>query len=884
MTEIAAQLQNLPLDEEMKDSYLTYAMSVIMARALPDVRDGLKPSQRRILVAMNDLQLGPRSKHRKCAKISGDTSGNYHPHGEQVIYPTLVRLAQSFAMRYPLVDGQGNFGTIDGDPPAAMRYTEARMAPPATDLLDDLKLDTVDFQPNYDETRTEPTVLPGKFPNLLVNGSQGIAVGMMTNIPPHNLTEVCNALIKLIDEPETTVDELAEIVTAPDFPTGGLICGRYGILEAYRTGRGAVTIRAKMHTEDATKGKKTLIVVDEIPYNVLKTTITQKIAQCVKDGLIPDISDVRDESDRKGMRLVVELKRDANVDVVTNQLYQYTQLQHNLPIINIALVNRQPMTLTLKQMLEYYILHRKDVIRRRTQFLLKRARTRAHILEGLILAVADIDEIIQLIRTSPDPPTAKQRLIEKPLRLSESATLRALLPESFVDRAVGADQFLSGPQADAILSMQLQRLTGLEIEKLAKDYAELVEQIEGYEAILRDEALLLDIIREDIYEMRDKYGDDRRSEIVAPVGGFKMEDLIAEENVIVTMSHAGYIKRTPVESYRAQGRGGKGVRGSDNTDDDFLEHLFCACTHDYLLFFTTRGRLYWLKVYDIPSMQRTARGRSIANLLDLHEEESVTSVLPVREFGDRFVVMATAKGIIKKTPLGAFSNPRQAGIIAINLDPDDSLIGASLTGGVDDIMLGTADGLAIRFSEEDVRPMGRTARGVKGISLGKGDHIVDMIVIEPDASVLTVCEKGYGKRTDFDEYRSQSRGGKGLINIKTTDRNGKVVALRTVTDDDELMLIGAKGLVIRFSASDLRQIGRATQGVRLIRIEDGDRIVAVARLAPEENGEIEDKGTKPAGAADESPAPADKASDAPGEDAPSDTDDVGDTDDDNETT
>jgi len=829
------KIQDQLLEEEMRESYLTYAMSVIMARALPDIRDGLKPSQRRILVAMRDLNLGPRSKHRKCAKIAGDTSGNYHPHGEQVVYPTLVRMAQAFNMRYTLIDGQGNFGSIDGDPPAAMRYTEARLAAPAMEMMEDIQYETVDFQPNYDETMVEPVVLPSKFPNLLVNGSTGIAVGMATNILPHNLNEICDGLIKLIENPETTIDELCEIVKGPDFPTGGIICGRSSILQGYKTGKGNVVVRGKLHTEQGRAGR-TLIVIDEIPYQILKTTIVERIADCVKQGIIPDISDVRDESDRNGMRLVVELKRDGNEELVINQLYQYTPLQDTIPIINIALVNRQPRTLNLKELMEYYLLHRREVIRRRTQFLLKKARQRAHIVEGLVLAVADIDEIIRLIRSSPDPATAKQRLMAKPLRLTETETLRKLLPEKFIREKSTVDSFLTEPQADAILAMQLQRLTGLEIEKLADELKKLIEQIEGYEAILSNEQLVSDIIREDLYELKEKYGDKRRTEVSSEeIRSYRVEDLIAVEEVAVTISHEGYIKRVPLDTYRTQGRGGRGIKGAENKEGDWLEHLFIASTHDYLLFFTNRGRVYWLRVYDIPSMSRTSKGRAIVNLINLSKDEEITSVLAVKEFADRFVVMATKAGVIKKTTLDAFSHPRAAGIIAIDLDPNDKLIGVELTTGENDIILATADGMSIRFNEQDVRAMGRTARGVKGINLRKGDEVVDMAIVDPAGDVLVVCENGHGKRTPVEEYRQQGRGGTGIINIKTSDRNGRVVAVKAVRDEDELMLISMQGIIIRFPLKDIRPIGRNTQGVRMIKLDEGDKLCAVARVVPEED-------------------------------------------------
>ncbi len=823
-------------------------MSVIISRALPDVRDGLKPSQRRILVAMNDLNLGPRSKHRKCAKIAGDTSGNYHPHGEAVVYPTLVRMGQSWNMSVPLINPQGNFGSIDGDPPAAMRYTEARMTEAAADLLTDLNRETVDLAPNYDETMTEPVVLPSKFPNLLVNGSVGIAVGMATSIPPHNPGEVCEALLKVIDNPKCTLAEIMEVMPGPDFPTGGIICGRKGIYDGYTTGRGNLTLRAKIHQETTSKGRE-LIIVDEIPYQTVKAHIVTKIADCVTNGNIPEISDVRDESDRNGMRVVVELKKDADPDIIINQLYKYTPLQNTFSIINIALVKNRPLTLDIIQMLRLFIEHRKDVIRRRTRFLLRKARARAHIVEGLLLAQSDIDEIIRIIRQSPDVPAARAALMAKPLRLIEQETLRHILPEAFVTEKTRNDQFLSGPQADAILAMQLQRLTGLEIEKLAREYAALVEEIGGYEAILHQEELLLDIIREDIYEIKEKYKVKRRTEISADVMEFDMDDLIAEEEVVVTISHDGYIKRMPIDTYRCQGRGGRGIIGSDTKDNDFIEHLFIAGTHDYLCCFTNQGRCYWQRVYGIPSLTRQSRGRNIANLLNFEKDEKIAEIQPVRDFDDRMLVLATRDGYIKKTPLSAFGNIRKAGIIAITIEDGDVVIGARVTGGEDEIVLGTADGLAIRFSEKDVRPMGRTARGVRGIRLGKDDEVVDMVITQSGSSLLTVCEKGFGKRTALEDYRVQHRGGKGIINIKTTERNGRVVALKSVNPEDDLMLITGNGIIIRTGLSELRDIGRNTQGVKLIRVDEGDKLVAVARVPhdddDDENGEEQTENTTP---------------------------------------
>jgi len=806
------KFEDMRILDELKNSYLNYAMSVIVSRALPDVRDGLKPSQRRILVAMNDLNLGPRSKHRKCAKIVGDTGGNYHPHGDQATYGTLVRLGQNWNMRYPLIDPQGNFGSIDSDPPAAMRYTEARMAAPAMDMLEDIKHDTVDLIPNYDETRTEPVVLPSKFPNLLVNGSTGIAVGMATNIPPHNVAEVCDALL-------------------------------LGIMDAYTTGRGHLIVRGKVDIETNKKGRDR-IVITEIPYMVVKTTIVSKIADCVHNNTLPEVADVRDESDRHGLRIVVDLKKDVEPEIVLNKLYRYTQLQTTFAIANIALVNNRPETLNIREMLDCFIEHRKTVIRRRSRFLLKRCRNRAHILEGLLLAVSDIDEIIDLIKKSPDTPTAKLNLMGKPLRLAEVATLKKILPEAFIKEKSKGEHFLTGPQADAILTMQLQRLTGLEMEKLAKEYADLTEQIEGYEAILASDEILLDIIREDIYEIKEKYGDARRTKITAAAEQFAAEDLIAEEEVIVTVSHSGYVKRLPIDTYRKQARGGRGIIGSDTKEGDFIKHLFIASTHDYLLIFTNRGKCYWLKVYDIPSMSRQSKGRNIVNLLKLGNQQ-IASIINVSSFEDqdeengkeaqpRQLVMATKNGIVKKTKLSAYSNPRTNGVIAINLDPNDDLIDVALTTGTDHIILGTRDGMTIRFDERQVRSMGRASRGVKGISLRNGDAVVGMVIVEEKASLFTVCENGYGKRTSLENYRPQSRGGIGLKNIKTSERNGKVVALKAVRSKDDLMMITANGMIIRTGLDEIRSIGRNTQGVRLIKLKAGDKLVAAEKIASEE--------------------------------------------------
>jgi len=842
MTEVKKtqeRIEDLRILDELKNSYLNYAMSVIVSRALPDVRDGLKPSQRRILVAMNDLNLGPRSAHRKCAKIVGDTGGNYHPHGDQATYGTLVRMAQDWNMRYTLIDPQGNFGSIDADPPAAMRYTEARMARPAMDMLEDIDHDTVDFVPNYDETRMEPTVLPSKFPNLLANGSMGIAVGMATNIPPHNIAEVCDALLVVINDPDCGFKDIMKVLPGPDFPTGGTICGTKGIKDAYTTGRGHLTVRGKADIETTKKGR-VRIIITEIPYTVIKTTIVSRIADCVHNDVIPEIADVRDESDRHGLRIVVDLKKDADAEIALNKIYRYTPLQSTFAIANIALVNNRPETLNIRGLLDCFIDHRKTVIRRRSRFLLQRCRNRAHILEGLILAVSDIDEIIDLIKKSPDTPTAKLNLMKKPLRLAESATLAKILPKAFIKEKSKGKHTLTGPQADAILTMQLQRLTGLEMEKLAKEYADLTEQIEGYEAILASDQLLLDIIREDIHEIKGKYADSRRTKITAKAEEFEIEDLIAEEEVIVTVSHDGYVKRMPIDTYRRQGRGGRGIIGSDTKEGDFIKHLFVASTHDYLLIFTNRGRCYWLKVYDVPSMSRQSKGRNIVNLLKLQDQQ-IASVINVSSFNgeqdekqQRQLIMATRNGTVKKTKLSAYSNPRSTGVIAINLDPNDALIGASLTKGSDHIILGTQDGMTIRFDESEVRSMGRASRGVRGIKLRPGDAVVGMVIVQEKASLFTVCENGYGKRTAVESYRPQGRGGVGLKNIKTTARNGKVVALEAVQGNDDLMLITAQGMIIRTGLDKIRSIGRNTQGVRLIKLKPGDKLVAAEKILAED--------------------------------------------------
>ena len=820
MIEEKRNVKDILIEEEMKESYLTFAMSVIMSRALPDVRDGLKPSQRRILVAMNDLNLGPGAKFRKCAKICGDTTGNYHPHGEQVVYPTLVRLAQDWSLRYTLVKGQGNFGSIDGDPPAAMRYTEAKMTHASAEMMEDIKQDTVDFTPNYDETRLEPSVLPAKFPNILCNGGSGIAVGMATSIPPHNVNEVCDGIIKIIDNPDVTIDELLAIIKGPDFPTGALICGARGIVDGYKTGRGIITVRAKYHTETA-KNNKQSIVVTEIPYQLNRDRIIERIAELVRNDVIKGITDVRNESDREGSRIVIVLKRNEEVEVVINQLYKHTSLQSSFSIIMIALVNGRPETLNLKQLLNAYIIHRKEIIRRRTRFLLDRAEERAHILEGLRIALENIDEVIKLIKASKTVEDARASLVSR-FSLSER-------------------------QANAILEMRLQRLTNLEQSKIEEEYKKVCENIREYKDILANENLVLDIIREDLHEIKEKYGDERKTEIVADIGEFNMEDLISEEDVTVIITHEGYIKRLPLTTYRKQHRGGKGVTGAGMKEGDFVENLFIASTHDYILFFTDMGKVYWQKVYDVPNASRIAKGRAIVNLLELGKDENVTSTIPIRKFDDRQLVMATKNGIIKKTILRAFGRPKKGGIISILLDDGDKLIGVKLTQGGQEIVLGTENGKAIRFSEHDVRCMGRATRGVKGIGLKGDDKVKGIVVVDKNATLLTVCKNGFGKRTDYSEYSVQRRSGQGVINIKTTDRNGKVVALINVSDDNELMMMTAQGMIIRAAINTIRSIGRNTQGVKLISLKAGDKVVSVAPVIGEDEEETEGTETDEAG-------------------------------------
>jgi len=790
------------IEREMSESYLNYALSVIHSRALPDVRDGLKPSQRRILVAMNDLKLRPSAKYRKCANIAGTTSGEYHPHGESVIYPTLVRMAQRFSLRYPLIDGQGNFGSIDGDPPAAMRYTEARMDGVTVEMMADLDKETVDLQPNYDERLTEPTVLPSRFPNLLCNGSDGIAVGMATSLPPHNLREVASAIRAVLDDPRVPLAELCELVKGPDFPTGGIVMGRRDVLRAYSTGRGRCVVRARYQVEDVRS--KQQLVFTEIPYQVRKSAIIEKIVELVKEGeRLTGIADLRDESDRDGIRLVVELKKGEDPQVVVNQLFQFTPLQTTFSIINLAIADGRPKTLTLRGLIDHFVDHRKEVIRRRTKFLLRKAEERKHIVEGLRIAIDAIDEVIKIIRAAADPDEAKTKLIER-----------------FA---------LSPAQAQAIVDMRLARLTGLEREKLQEEFDALVAEIKDLSDILAREARVVAIIRADIDEIEKSYGDERRTEISLEEieGDFDIEELITEEMMVVTFSRAGYVKRTKLDEYRAQGRGGRGVKGSETKEGDVLRSLFVANTHDHLLCFSNRGKVYWLKVYQVPEGSRTSQGRAIRNLLPLEENETVHTVLRVKAFdAESAVFFATRKGTIKKTMLDAFSRPRTAGIWAIELTEGDELVSVGLARPGDSIILGTATGKAIHFDEKAARSMGRQARGVRGIKLKGDDRVVDMLVAhDPEGLVLTACEKGYGKRTPVKDYPVKNRGGQGVINIKATARNGQVVGLVLCKDGDDVVLMTTSGMIVRSPVGDMRPMGRNTAGVRIINLKEDDALV-----------------------------------------------------------
>jgi DNA gyrase subunit A len=805
------------IEDEMKRSYLDYAMSVIIGRALPDVRDGLKPAHRRVLYAMRQMGLASNRAYRKCAKIVGEVIGNYHPHGDAPAYDTLVRLAQDFNMRNPLVDGQGNFGSVDGDPPAAYRYTEARLEALAESLMADLEKDTVDYQPNFDETTTEPTVLPAPYPNLLVNGSTGIAVGMATNIPPHNLGEVCNGVIWYIEHTligidnqppqqlsrEAKLKELIRLIPGPDFPTGGMIVGRRGIHEAYVSGRGGIQVRAKAEVETTRKGDREQIIVTEIPYQVNKAKLLERIAELVREKTIEGISDLRDESDRSGMRIVIELKRGEVAEVILNNLYKHTQLQQTFGIITLAIVGGRPKVLSLLEVIEHFVEFRREVVRRRIEFELRKAEARAHILEGLRIAIDNLDAVIKLIRGSKNPGEAKSGLI--------------------------AQFSLTEVQSQAILDMQLQRLTGLERQKILDELAELTALITRLRGILASQRLLLQIVVDELKQVRDKFGDPRRTQLIDEEGEFSIEDLITDEDVAVTVTDTGYIKRTPITTYRTQNRGGKGRIGMRTREEDVVNHLFVASTHSYMMIFSNRGRAYWLKVHEIPDVGPDHKGKSIANLVQFEGGEKLAAMLAVQEFDDQhFIFMGTRKGTIKKTELPAFSNPRAGGIIAMGVEEDDELLAVQLSDGKSEVFIGTRDGMAIRFEEGDARPMGRTAYGVRGIQLREGDEVVAMEVVKPGGTLLTVTEKGYAKKTELDEYRVQGRGGYGLKNLEVTDKNGHVVGIAQVHANEELLVITEWGKILRTPASEIRTIGRATQGVRLMELEGEDKIVSVA--------------------------------------------------------
>jgi DNA gyrase subunit A len=882
----------LNIADELKDSYLTYAMSVIISRALPDVRDGLKPSQRRILVAMQDLGLGPTGTTSKCAGIIGETMKRYHPHGDASIYGTLVHMAQDWAMRYRLIHGQGNFGSIAGLPPAAHRYTEARLTPVAAEMLADLDSDTVDFIDNYDGKYREPLVLPSKFPNLLVNGSDGIAVGMATDIPPHNLREVCDAAMKLIDDPDASVFDLMEALPGPDFPTGGIICGGQGILDAYTTGRGRVTLRARAEIRE--EGRNAQIVITEVPYQQTRNRLAEAIGELVKQDRIKGVSEIRDESSQRNgepVRLVLYLKRDADPNLILNQLYQFSPLEKTVSIILLALADGRPKYLTLKQMLDEFIRHRVKVIRRRTEHLLREAKKRTHVLEGQLIAISSLDEVIGICRNAPSREEAKSQLQAMPV--AAAVLERALGAANFTAlvREIGqqAEYRMTEAQADAVVRLQLGQLARLQRDEIVKEYGDLRVKIIGCEELISSEQNILGLIRKDLQELRSKFGDDRKTEITGEVGRLTREDLIEETDNAVTISHNGYVKRLPLDTYRSQHRGGKGVSGGVTREDDFVEHFFVASTHAYLLCFTNRGQVYWLKVYDIPQGSRIAAGRAIANVLSLKPDEKIASVVPVRRFegeGERHLLMATQRGIVKKTPLADYSRPRTGGVIGISLDEGDGLIGVALTEPGDEILLCTNRGMAIRFDEADARAMGRNTRGVKGINLAGEDEVVGMVVADPDGFLLTVCANGYGKRTPFganvagdvtddsDEpveeavaepaseeageegpqdrsnmrYRKQRRGGKGVRDVRTSERNGPVVGVLAVRDTDDIMLITAGGMVNRTHVSEVRVVGRNTQGVRVMGLKEGDRIASLAKVAREEDE---------APAVDETPTPDD---------------------------
>ena len=796
------------VEDEIKESYLSYAMSVIVGRALPDVRDGLKPVQRRILYAMNEMGLTHSKPYRKSAMVVGEVLGKYHPHGDLSVYDTMVRLTQDFKIRYPLIDGQGNFGSVDGDAAAAYRYTEARLAKISDEVLADIEKNTVDFIPNYDQSREEPQVLPTKIPNLLVNGAEGIAVGMATNIPPHNLTEVINGIIALIDNPDITIDKLIGIITGPDFPTGGYILGRDGIKDAYSTGRGSITLQAKTRIEEM-KGGKQRIIVYEIPYQVNKARLIESIADLVRDKKLEGLSDIRDESDKDGMRIVIELKKDENPQIILNNLYKHTSLKSSFGVIMLALVDQQPQILNLKGMLSQYLEHRRKVIIRRTKFDLDKAERRVHLIKGLLIIINDLERAIKIIRFSKD---AEAELMKR--------------------------YKLTQVQVQAILDYRLRQLQNLEIQKLEAEYKELLKLIEKLKDILSDSKNVLAVVKEELIDIRTRYGDERRTHIIAKQAEINIEDLIKEEDVIVTMSHLGYVKRLPVTSYKAQRRGGKGITGAETKDDDFVEDIFVTTTRDYLMLFTNRGKVYWLKVYEIPEAGRYSKGRPIVNLIKLETQEQITAALAIKEFKDTmFVVMATKQGMIKKTRLSEFNNPRSTGIIALRLRDGDELIAVKITTGKQDVVTATRDGYALRSKESDIREIGRSGIGVKGMKLGKGDFMIGMEVVFDKSSLLTVTERGFGKRTDLSAYRVQGRGGKGLINIKTSEKTGLVIGIKEVAKDDEIMVMTSSGVVLRSKVSDIRQTGRSTSGVRLIRLSEGDKAMAVARLASKDEEE-----------------------------------------------
>ncbi|CCD05450.1 TPA: DNA gyrase subunit A [Legionella pneumophila] len=855
MVYLAKEVLPVNIEDELKQSYLDYAMSVIVGRALPDVRDGLKPVHRRVLFAMSELGNDWNKPYKKSARVVGDVIGKYHPHGDTAVYDTIVRMAQPFSMRYLLIDGQGNFGSVDGDAPAAMRYTEVRMSKVAHALLADLDKETVDFSPNYDETEFAPVVLPSRIPNLLVNGSSGIAVGMATNIPPHNLTEVINACIALVDEPDTSLEDLMEIIPGPDFPTAAIINGRAGIIEGYRTGKGRVVIRARTEIETDESSGRQSIIIQELPYQVNKARLIERIAELVRDKKIEGISGLRDESDKQGMRVVIELKRNEVADVVLNNLFAHTQMQNVFGINMVALVDGQPRTLNLKQILEYFIKHRREVVTRRTIFELKKARSRAHLLEGLGIALANIDEMIALIKQSPTPQDAKSALLSKIWQpglvkaMLEKAGSNASRPDDLTEEyGLHENGYkLSEAQAQAILELRLHRLTALEQDKIINEFEELLNLIKELLDILASPERLMQVIRDELIEIKSQFGDERRTEITASQEDLTIEDLITEEDVVVTLSHQGYVKYQPITAYQAQRRGGKGKSATHVKDEDFVERLVIASTHDTLLCFSNHGKLYWLKAYQLPQASRASRGRPIINILPLAEGEEINAMLPVREYKDgSYVFMATKKGTVKKVPLNAFSRPRSNGIIAVDLEEDDSLVGVDITDGARDIMLFTDAGKVIRFDESKVRPMGRTARGVRGIRVEKDQAVKSLVVVDPSGgTILTATENGYGKRTHIDEYRVSGRGGQGVISIQVTERNGKVVRSLQVTDNDEAMLITDKGTLVRFKVNELSVIGRNTQGVRLINVSSGETVVGMQKIVDlgeelEELEEVED--------------------------------------------